>query len=132
MIGYIKDPLYDRHLFMNERDCIVDLYASILVNKFYAATAIFTQDNAGKVLKLAGVWGYKTVGNYFIFYLDDGGFRKMVLTTNTGAIVSSGYVSQSSTQWTEPFLWTYNPAYGLFAFRGYTGKCKLCIAVYRL
>lgn len=47
----------------------------------------------------------------FIFYIKRDGDRDMILTTNAGKTIQSGYVSVSATNWKEPKKWRQMPRY---------------------
>ena len=56
----------------------------------------------------------------FLFYVDQDGFRKMVLTDNAGNFITNGYVFNRvpPETWQESSTWTNNNAYYIDNFVG--------------
>ena len=83
------------------------------------ATADFSQKFQG--VKASNVRGSLMNNGYFLFFLDDGPIRKMVMTSNMGSHLSSGYVSSPSpANWMDTNTWNHKLGqYSISNFRGY-------------
>ena len=83
------------------------------------ATADFSQDNINGI-QANGVEGKLLGNNNFIFFWDDGNFRKMVLTDNKGTLLSGGYVYRQlkpPSTWKDHTTWA-SGGYSISNFKG--------------
>jgi len=72
--------------------------------QFTSATADFSQGNLPGV-RAHGVQGHMLENGNFIFYWINGPYRKMVLTTNDGRQIKSGWVKKDDSSWTDISKW---------------------------
>ena len=59
----------------------------------------------------------------FVFFLDNGRERQLVLTTNAGHFLKSGYLIGKLDSWMEPDSWKKSTSYNIVDFQGIKGLC---------
>ena len=92
---------------------------------FVYAVANFEQKNGGVYLGLkTDISGLLQQNGDFIFHYDGDNKRKLVQTTNEGAIIKSGYVDLPNTEWADPNGWK-KYAYRVTNFRGIEGAIPI-------
>ena len=58
----------------------------------------------------------------FIFVWRNGGYWKMVLTTNKGETMKDGWVRNPGTSWKDTSKWTINKPAGFYSISNFKGK----------
>ena len=102
---------------------IINITCILVIHGVYrnAIADIQIQNAAGSVTA-EKKYGLKLPNGSFIFVFDDAPFRRMVLTTNDGVYIRSGYVvipfTSSTDTWLEPQQWQ-NASYSIGNFTGY-------------
>ena len=96
--------------------------ALLASRKYVNAMAVFRQKYGNKWETLQkNVTGILLQDGYFIFYVDNGMRRQLVLTTNTGHIDKSGYLFGKTDTWMEPDTWIKSTYYKIIDFQGIEG-----------
>ena len=91
-------------------------------NIFTNAKADFEQQfDQNWVLQSTDVFGVLQGYGDFIFIHDTSIYRKMVLTSNNGDFIKSGFLALPATNWTDSSSWGTYP-YRVTNFTGFTGK----------
>ena len=90
----------------------LDQRTFLLENMFSSATANFEQfervdggDTKQWVRRASTVQGLLQENGDFVFYVDEGLYRKLVRTTNSGNILSGGYLKLLAINWEDSASW---------------------------
>ena len=82
----------------------------LLILDFTEASADFSQANLPGI-QAKGLKGHLLEDNTFIFVWVNGGYRKMVQTSNQGATIKTGYITSSSPSWRNSSTWIDNGSF---------------------
>merc|ERR1711962_935850 len=101
------------------KTCLFGAGMQIVRILYTRAYASFRQANL-KGLQARRVNGYRLSNGNFMFRWINGGYFKMVLTTNTGRYIKDGYVKSPGKTWKNPATWTnHSPKfYTIVGFHG--------------
>ena len=72
-----------------------------------------------KAINISGI--FQENGD-FIFYIKEDSYRKMVLSSNSGAVLTAGYLPLKAKDWKNSKKWRYATWYRIVNFRGVSGK----------
>ena len=90
---------------------------------FLRATADFSQKNLNDI-QAHRLPGILLANGNFIFKWIDGGYWKMVLTTNDGNTIKDGYVRPDSSNWQDSSTWNTSEGPGFYSISNFKISTK--------
>jgi len=103
-VYYSKQVVYSKPVVTHYTTSHVVHGGSSVVHGATSATADFRQEKLPGI-RAHGVQGHMLNNGNFIFYWINGPYRKMVLTTNSGKQIKSGYVMKGDSFWKDVSKW---------------------------
>ena len=95
---------------------------SLVLRNYLSAMVDFKMKVVDKwFVQKTNVSGVPLQNGDFIFYLDNYEQRQLVMTSNSGQVLATGYLMQPDKNWMEPSLWTRSDDFTIANFYGIEG-----------